>query len=489
MSAAILSRVQPHPLLSTTFLLSFVAYWFAGNAVFGNPDTAWHIATGDWILAHKTIPALDPWSYTAKLTPWLNTSWLWDVLISAVLSNGGALGLYGFTCAFGALNITVLAASLKASRQVMDVYILLTCLLAWLAQLAVLFPQPQLATYLFAMLAYHLVHSYRRDGHCDKRREILLVLLMILWANTHGGFIAAYTILFAHAAEAYETRNFPWLRSLIRLSLFSLLAVLVNPYHIHIFEAVFGRILSSCIRPYLADWYPFTFGDIALSVPVGFFILTSNVRDKSIGIADKILAFAWLFAGLSAVRNMMLFVLLSAPYMSWCLQEFARAAQGTRFKMGGIFPQDARYCLRTSIFTVIACVFTVTFSLHASLLSPKLLETDPYGTRDAITAIRSTYPNVRFYNDYNIGGALIYHSAGTWPVFADGRAGLSYPEPVLQDALDFNVSDTGAEAVIKKYNIRGLILLKSNPRATYLPSPQSWRKVYTNAHLVAYVRP
>ena len=32
--------------------------------IFNDGDVSWHIATGEWILDHRTIPHVDPFSFT-----------------------------------------------------------------------------------------------------------------------------------------------------------------------------------------------------------------------------------------------------------------------------------------------------------------------------------------------------------------------------------------------------------------------------------------
>jgi hypothetical protein len=48
----------------------------------GHTDLGWHLAAGDLIRSQGSVPAHDPWSFTAGQTPWINHSWLWDVVAS-----------------------------------------------------------------------------------------------------------------------------------------------------------------------------------------------------------------------------------------------------------------------------------------------------------------------------------------------------------------------------------------------------------------------
>lgn len=43
-------------------------------------DLWWHVATGRWIMEHKSWPIVDPWSFTRNGQPWLQHEWLSDFL-------------------------------------------------------------------------------------------------------------------------------------------------------------------------------------------------------------------------------------------------------------------------------------------------------------------------------------------------------------------------------------------------------------------------
>jgi hypothetical protein len=478
----------PHPLLLILFLLAFAAYGYSAFGVFTNPDTPWHIASGDYILAHG-LPATDPWSYSAGDFRWYNISWLWDVLITLIFHAGGAAGLFFFTCAFGALNVTVLGWSLQRRGQAGDTYIILTCGLFWLCQLVMLYPQPQLVTFLFTILFHHILHTHRRDGTLDPKRAVWLFILSVLWVNIHGGLITALTLFGAYGLAAFETKQWPWLRTLVKLGVIMLAACLLNPYHIFFFEGVY-RTLNGSIEKYLIDWHPVDFGNLALGAPLGLFFISSNVRESRIPLADRILAFAWLFAALGAQRNMPIFLLVAAPYLAFNLQEFARATQRDKFKNPAIVADTPAMRAR---FTAAACALLLLALLpfsRALLLPPEKLDTDPNRLKPALAFLKAHYPNARIINDYNLGGAIIYQSEGTLPTLIDGRSGTAFPKPVQIDYLAFATgSPADAAKIVEKYHADALLLLNGNLRASSLPAPaESWKQAYRNEKLVLFVK-
>jgi hypothetical protein len=478
-----LAERLPHPLVTATFLLAFAGYSVSNDAVFGSPDMAWHLAAGDWILAHHHVPTFDPWSYTAGTKRWFNISWLWDTGLSLIFRIFGAAGIYFFTAAFGALNVAVVARCLKARGQVNDIFILLTAIIVWLVQKTTLVAQPILMTFLLCQVFHHILHGHRRDGLMDVKRAAWLMALMVLWVNTHGGFIAGFSVLAAYGIEACQKKNWPFLRVIARLVALCGAVCFINPYHIGIIPAVLGT-LRSVITPYLNDWRPFTFGILNTSLLLVLFILTSNVRDPNIRLPDKILAFAWLIAGLATIRNFFVFAFFSPPYLSWNLQEFARATQCKWFRVGNFVPDSPRKRVQFFLMALAVCGLLLVPAVYRQWVTPDKFDMDPYGVAAVIPTINAKYPNVRFINDYNLGGYLIYHSGGTWRVFVDGRANTAYPEDVLKDTVLFNSAGQPLKPLLKKYAAQGIIVTSMHNRAK-LPR-RKWKEIFRNEYIVAY---
>ena len=61
------------------FLISFACVYYLSNAslLLGHYDLGWHLAAGDLIREHGSVPFQDPWSFTLGDRQWYNLSWLW----------------------------------------------------------------------------------------------------------------------------------------------------------------------------------------------------------------------------------------------------------------------------------------------------------------------------------------------------------------------------------------------------------------------------
>src|SRR5690606_16103082 len=106
--------------ISCLAVFAFLAVILAGlgSLMIMDSDPLWHIAAGDWILQHRIIPEFDPWSFTSGDYPWLNYSWLWEILFSALRPHAGWHSLVALNAIIiAATGAIMYAAALTRSRD------------------------------------------------------------------------------------------------------------------------------------------------------------------------------------------------------------------------------------------------------------------------------------------------------------------------------------------------------------------------------------
>ena len=101
-----MTRSLPDGVVATAALL-FVAALQVHRL--DDSDTWWHLATGRLIAATGSVPRVDPFSYAAAGTPWINRQWLFEIGLyglwraagpAAAALGIGALFLIAFACAY-----------------------------------------------------------------------------------------------------------------------------------------------------------------------------------------------------------------------------------------------------------------------------------------------------------------------------------------------------------------------------------------------------
>jgi len=91
-----------------------------GAAVFTeiyNYDIFWHLASGDWMLAHGRVLGTDPFSID-PLPQWVNVHWLFQVIISALYAVGGFSALVGLKTVLAIATIVVFALACRRDAPV-----------------------------------------------------------------------------------------------------------------------------------------------------------------------------------------------------------------------------------------------------------------------------------------------------------------------------------------------------------------------------------
>lgn len=203
--------------------------------LFGDSDTATHVATGQWILEHHEVPKVDPFARTRPGMPWFAHEWLADVGMALVHRVGGWEGMVA-ACA-----ITIVSAHLllfrflvrRGNDAVVSFFVVMSaasCACShWLAR-------PHLLTVLCLVVATIVLEeasSRRRSGWW----VLWLAPLGLIWANLHGGFmilpatIACYLVGALWQSRGKKGRR---ARSLIVPLVAGLLAtataVMINPW-------------------------------------------------------------------------------------------------------------------------------------------------------------------------------------------------------------------------------------------------------------------
>jgi len=159
----------------------------AGAAVFTqvfNYDIFWHLASGDWMLAHGRVLGTDPFSIE-PMARWVNVHWLFQVIISALYAAGGFGVLVGLKTVLAIVTIVVLAMACR--RDVPAAWIILAGLLAVVALESRMRVRPEAFTLFFLTATIALVESVRRGA--STKRLWLLPLMMLPWVNMHGMYI------------------------------------------------------------------------------------------------------------------------------------------------------------------------------------------------------------------------------------------------------------------------------------------------------------
>ena len=258
MSAAInqrIRRITPGQLL---VVAAFVVILCVLVRRGGDPDIFWHLITGQWMVDHHQVVSKDLFTFTVSGTRWIDPEYTTEIIAYLVYKVGG---LTLVSLAFGAVTF---AGFLLIWRRVRleNANLVIASIVIGIAGLGgaeVWGPRPQMITFTLTCLEVLWLDRYLRG----KSRAIYwLPLVMIAWANLHGGFlfglvpvgVAAFVeaVHWIRGVDGDEHKRRT--RNLILIFVGCVAAAVINPNGIHLYGYVIQPQFSSVQQNFIAEW-------------------------------------------------------------------------------------------------------------------------------------------------------------------------------------------------------------------------------------------
>jgi hypothetical protein len=214
-----------------------------------DPDLWGHVKYGELIVATRSVPRMDPYSFTSD-QPWVNHEWLSEVAMFGAYRAAGARGLIVLRLGLIATILWLAARAVRGTRSVPLVHDLALAIvvLGMYAQTATVRPQ------LFSVALFALMLILLEAGYRQPRWWLCVPLLFVVWVNLHGGWLVGMGVLAiwttAETILGLRAGRVGWLP--IGLLLTSLLATLVNPYGIAMLS--FLRDTVGATRTDIQEW-------------------------------------------------------------------------------------------------------------------------------------------------------------------------------------------------------------------------------------------
>jgi hypothetical protein len=466
------------------FLIAVASVYYLSNAalMLGHYDLGWHLAAGDLIRDRGAIPFQDPWSFTLGDKQWYNLSWLWDVIASVLFQYTSFAGLVLFAVVCGAIIVGYLASaclSSGASAIAVCISVLSACVLypsfatppnVYLAA------SPNTCTMLFCVIFY---------AECLKRtRWIFLPLLMVLWANLHGGFLLGFLIVGMFGGVALLRRDWANFKIYSLTGIGCFIAIFINPLGWHIYDGLTAT-LGHFAQANITEWQSYYLnmrmpgslpGIIYMLIFAGLELRYSGSRPNP--LEPRLLSWLFLVLGFSQFRYMSFFFIFStiplALHIDRLLPKWLHHFNAQRsLLVAGI---------------IAVCALPLTFmQVKPALGFPELLS-----EQDA-QYLQTHLSHARLLNHWNFGGLLIFRTHGTVPVFVDGRAATAYPDALLHDyfkLIEWEIDETVWDAVLEKYQIDAVLWMKGHdPFRRFLVDKRGWKEEYAGLDVSIYVKP
>jgi hypothetical protein len=452
-------------------LAAFVAMAFDPH-VLNDGDTYWHLAAGQWMLAHGQVLQRDVFSYTFAGRPWCAQEWLSEVLMALAFRAGGFGGLLVLYATSVAAATGLMADRLKRSLSGLPLAATLVLALACSAGNA--FVRPHMLVLPVIVIWIRELLAARERGRGPRW---FLAPLMLLWANLHGSFVFGFLLMTPFAlealVEAHREGAGGWrkaVRQWAPVGLACIVAGLLTPNGwegvVHPFRTMTMGTLNA-----ISEWRPADFsrpGPLEITLLLVLFVaLSRGVRVPPLRLA--LLLFV-LHMGLQHGRHQLMLAIVAPLVLAAPLGEALEQAPLPQGRGGLAWPG-----------------FAVLALLLATLrLAGPAAQAD--GEVAPLAALRHVPPALAsrpVINSYDFGGALMLK--GMKP-FIDGREDL-YGEAYTERFMAIRAGDRPSlDAAVRQFDVAWTILQPGEPLVAVLDATPGWRRLYSDRYAVVHER-
>lgn len=434
----------------------------SSKTIFNDGDVSWHIATGQWIIDHRAIPHVDPFSFTWAGKPWVPIEWLAEVIYAFAYRLAGYAGVAALvTAALMALHAIVYFGAVRSVRAA-----LLPIVLMDFTLIPMLLARPHVLSWPLLALWVAIMMRAREE---DRAPPLIAALLMSLWANLHGGFVFGLLIAAAFALEALvvSTDRRRAFREWLVFGLICAAAVFINGNGL---EGVIHplRFTQLEMLPLIDEWKPST----PARTPFFFAVLALTLA-LALWKRPRLLWTRWLllalFLGLALlqVRHQAMLAIVAAMILPAGFASGKRRseiAQGPMWAIAG------------------ACALLLVVVRALMPLSPPENEANPW---KLIAAVPPELRSRPVLNGYSMGGPLIL--SGIRP-YVDGRGDMYGDKLVVGFSRITHGDARELAAAVNRWDIRWAMLPNQDKPLIQLLSKSGWRKVYGDRVGVIYAR-
>jgi hypothetical protein len=480
---------RPFNRIVEVYLFAF-AFLFASRPL-SDADFWFHLKTGEYIVNTGLIPKQEIFSFTSYGSPWIAHGWLSGALFYVVYSRVG-FNLLIFLFAL----LATLAFWLVFKR--LDTHIVIKGFATLLGVWAVrpnLGVRPRVFSLLFASIFLAVLTHYARTG---KGKAVwLLVALMILWVNLHGGFVIGllligFTIvgvLLDGWNEGLKTVSlWPRLRTLSLVLLGCLAAVAINPYGLQMYglplevmrTPVFQATVVDFLSPNFHQREILPFSLLALLTIGALALSPKKVRPSSL-----LLFLATLYSALHTQRNILIFSLVAVPLFAEHFQNWLDNTSYARLLRDSAAPAvTPRWTTALSILLLLPLLIFVIPLKRTIYVAPNQensnvpMKAVEYMRQQQITGNTFTVPNIW-------GGYLIWALPSN-PVYIDGRN--AYPQEFVQEYVEIIYGLRDWREPFDRYGVKNAIVSPRSVLARELRESGEWRQVFHDSMAVVFVR-
>jgi hypothetical protein len=550
------SKRLPLPdLADIIFLLVLqLTLYLKPDFIFSDGSTGWHLVSGNFILDHHAIPHVDLFSYTFPGKPWVAYEWLSD-LIMASLTRIGGLNLLAVAVS-SAISLLFMLLYLRCRKYECNfLFVVVLCVLGaivssvhWLARPVIfvffgvyLFATaledfwmstaiggaPESASSISTEVSGNPVSGSAKFAKFEKfakqspaiRLLVTLALTMLVWVNTHPGFLIGFAMLgiylFCAASQALVTTGNTRQTALRRTQTLALatlltgLTTLCNPYFFQLFVYIHDYLSCGAVLAATDEFAsPIFHGDLqpaCLEILFGLFISGLAITKRSLSFPYLVMSIAFCHLSLSAKRNMPLVAIILLPGIAQLFSKtifdslsafdvHSESDQISADRSGLQFSDRFKHILQklrtlNSEFTEnerLCNMHLLPWAAFIILAAAAIAGGKPFGVEvlsstfdhehkptQTLKAIQDLHLDPKHGFNFDNWGGYIRYELGI-PVFIDDRADF-YGENFYSDYGRVVQVQSGWATVLKEHSVNWILFPKNSPLFAALKANPEWK--------------
>ena len=457
-----------------------------------DPDFWWHLRVGRWMVENGRLPAQDLFTYTVSGHVWTDHEYLTEVLMWLTYSS---LGLAVLSIAFGLLTWAGFWLIYLQVRRQPFVFIGLGLAIGAVAGAPIWGPRAQMITFALSCLELYWLRGYLSGR---SRALNYFPLVMVLWANLHGGWVIGFAWLgVALAAEflswAWNQENPAHLRHVRRLAIIGLvsaLAVAATPHFLSLYPYPFQTQGSEAQQRLIVEWASPNFHNVELRpFEAMIFLAVIGFALRRPSVYHLLLVLLGIGLALQNVRNIALFVAAVTPVMITTYGDWWRelaAAHRWSYQL----PPRRLFAVTTAVVLVlIAGITTVRVAGNVSPAKQHTMDAQTYPVAAADWLAAHPEVGTRMYNQYGWGGYLAYrfYPDPNRRVFIFGEAALM-GDSLLNEYEHVQDIHPDWKQILDKYQVDYVVYNQGAPLPNLLATQPEWTLVYQDSVTVIYAR-
>ena len=457
-----------------------------------DPDFWWHLRIGRWMVENGRLPSTDIFTFTVPNHVWTDHEYLTEILIWLVYSTFGV----GVLCiAFGLITWTGFWLVYRQVRHQPYVIVGLGLAIGAIAGAPIWGPRAQMITFALSCLELYWLQGYLSG----RSRSIqFFPLVMVLWANLHGGWVIGFAwlgvALVSEAVLWVWDRSNPAHRMHVRflaiIGAVSVVAVAATPHFLSLYPYPFQTQGSVAQQKLIVEWFSPDFHEIHVRpFEVMMFLVIAGFALRRPSLYEFLLTMLSLGLALQSVRNLVLFVAAATPVMINTYSEFWKVFARERKWSYSIPPRPLFAATTALALLVIAMVTVVRIVGSVGPAAESKAITDNYPVKAADWLAAHPQVGTRMFNQYGWGGYLAnrFYPDEHRQVFIFGEAALM-GDGLLNQYEDVVTLRSNWKDVLDRYQVDYVLYNKGEALANVLATQSDWILAYEDSMSQIFVR-